>query len=893
VTVLFADMVGSTTLTVSNDAEVVRERLASLFARARSVLEEHGATVEKFIGDAVMAVFGIPGAHEDDAQRAVRAAHALLASFSTAADGPIQRVELRIGINTGEVATGTAGGDQFLATGEAVNLASRLQSAAAPGEILIGPLTRQLAAGTVRTGPARRVAAKGFGEVEAWPVEGLVSPVPSAAHPIAEDPRFVGREREIQLLTGLMLHAASTGRPYLVTVVGDAGIGKTRLVDEFVATVSGALIVRTRCPPYGEGLALWPIEQILGPDPSATAQSELVGSFRRHLEVLAQDGLVVLVVEDLHWAETAFTDAIEQIVDRARGAILVICTARDDLFVSHPGWGGGRAAAANVALGPLTDEAVERLIGSLASEQVPAPAIASVVAHGEGNPLFIREYLRALREDDRGALSGAVPPTLRALIAARLDRAPVDTRRILRTASVVGRTFGLEALAALGIGSDDANGLLADAERLELVTPIDPAGLTDRRFSFVHVLYRDVAYAGLPKTERSGDHDRLSHWVEQRSQGDIGVAAYHGEQAFAFAAELGSPQATPLGLRAFDLLRRAAEDRRVRTDSHAALSFYRRALQAATVVSVPEPERLALRARAVIARLRIDGSADAIAELDAILPEARKTAPPELLVQLLVWRYSISLLDDPDSARRLIDEAIDVATRSGDDARLMYARWASAELFAAAGDLARQHEALESVRAEMVSAGATYWLVPCLVDLAENALERGDDADADRLSRDALLESDRGVSAINRLRSLEVASRARLATADVAGAGRYADAATVLARDIGEPWASARAALASAGYRRASGDLDGAVRVLEAALKDAEQAARPTMRGVVTELRSVFATVLAARGDRAGAERLLAAARADAPRADARARKHVAAAVKALGETAPSGTVRA
>jgi MalT-like TPR region len=262
-------------------------------------------------------------------------------------------------------------------------------------------------------------------------------------------------------------------------------------------------------------------------------------------------------------------------------------------------------------------------------------------------------------------------------------------------------------------------------------------------------------------------------------------------------------------------------------------------------------------------------------------------------VQLLAWRYSISLLDDAATATQLIQEAIAVAERAGDLTRLTYARWASAELYAARGDLAGQRRVLEAARAQMISTGTNYWLVPCLVDLADNALERGDRSEADRLAKDALLVSEAGVSAINRFRSLEIASRVRLAAGDIGEAGRYADAATVLARDIGEPWASARAALASAAYRRTSGDLDGGARILDAALKDAEQEARPTMRGVVTELRAMLATLRAERGDRAGAAALLAAARTDAPRADARTRKQLAAATRALEDSAAQGTVRA
>jgi class 3 adenylate cyclase len=281
VTVLFADIVGSTTLTVSSDPEVVRERLGALFAMTREILVEHGATVEKFIGDAVMAVFGVPTAHEDDAERALRAAQAMLVAFALPDVGPLQRVELRVGVNTGEVVTGSADSDQFLVTGESVNLAARLQAAAAPGEILAGPLTRHLTTAVARFGSARRVTAKGLGEVEAWPLEGLVSSVPSGGHLPVPSAEFVGRERELQVLARLWEDGTALGRPYLVTAIGPAGIGKTRLIDEFARGLSGALVLRTRCPPYGEGLALWPIEQILGPTPEAK-QAMVVGAFQRH-----------------------------------------------------------------------------------------------------------------------------------------------------------------------------------------------------------------------------------------------------------------------------------------------------------------------------------------------------------------------------------------------------------------------------------------------------------------------------------------------------------------------------------------------------------------------------------------------------------------------------------
>jgi len=891
VTVLFADIVGSTTLTVSNDPEVVRERLGALFARTRQILVEHGATVEKFIGDAVMAVFGIPNAHEDDAERALRAAHAMLTAFAVPNVGPMQRVELRVGVNTGEVATGSAETDQLLVTGESVNLAARLQAAAAPGEILAGALTRRLTAGVARFGPVRRVPAKGIGEVEAWPVEGLVSPVPSGGHLIVPSAAFVGREFELRALAAHLEKGGATGRPYLVSVIGPAGIGKTRLIDEFANGLSGALILRTRCPPYGEGLALWPIEQILGPISEAT-QPNLVGAFQRHLEALAQDGQVVLIVEDIHWAEPPMLDAIEQIVDRARGPIFVLCAARPDLLASRPGWGGGRDNAARLALAPLDDAAVGVLVASLDPAPTAASALPFVRAHGEGNPLFVQEYVRALREDDRIAFGNAVPPTLRGLIAARLDRVPPQTRAVLRAASVAGRTFTPEVLAAI-IDEPALAERLADAERLEIIVALDPDGITRQRLSFVHMLFRDVAYAGVPKGDRVRQHDRLSRWLETSEAGDLALAAYHAEQAALLANELGSDAALALARRGSASLRAAAEQRRARTDSHGALALYRRALALADAANEDPATRLATRARAALAWLRIEGSAAAIAELDAVLEGSRGLVPADLLVRLLVWRSTISALDDPVGAEGFVAEAIGVAERAGDQPRLAYAQWAAAELRAAAGDLEGQRAKLTAVLRQMLESGSDYWLVPSLCDLAENALNRGDRAEAEAFSRDALLASERAVGAIDRFRALEIASRVRLQAHDVPAAGRYAEAATVLARELGEPYASARAALAGAAYRRASGDLPAAQRLLEAALADGEPVARPTMRGLLVELRAALASIRAESGDASGATTLLARARAEAPPADIRARRHLEAAEDAILAASPSRAVRA
>jgi hypothetical protein len=687
------------------------------------------------------------------------------------------------------------------------------------------------------------------------------------------------------------MKAAATGRPYLVSAIGPAGIGKSRLIDEFAGGLSGALILRTRCPPYGEGLALWPIEQILGPIPDVN-QPNLVGAFQRHLEALAQDGQVLLIVEDIHWAEPPMLDAIEQIVDRARGPIFVLCLARPDLLASRPGWARERERSAIVLVPPLDDGAVGTLVASLDPAPTGASVLPFVRAHSEGNPLFVQEYLRALREDGATGVASTVPPTLRGLIAARLDRVPAETRAVLSAASVVGRTFTPEVLAAI-IDEPRLADRLADAERLEIVSALDPSGTAHQRLSFAHMLFRDVAYAGVPKGERIRQHDRLSQWLERSETGDLALAAHHAEQAALLAGELGSDTAVALAKRAFASLRAAAEQRRARTDSHGALALYRRALAVANAAGEDPADVLATRARAALAWLRIEGSADAIAELDAVLERARGLVPAELLVQLLVWRSTISALDDADQAEALVAEATAVAARADDRLRLAYAHWAAAELRAAAGDLEGQRAKLTAALREMRETGTDFWLVPSLCDLAENALDRGDRVEAATFSRDALLASEHVVAAIDRFRALDTASRVRLDAGDVTAAGHYAEAATVLARELIEPYASARAALASASYRRASGDWSTAQRLIEAALADSDITARPTMRGVVVELRAALAAIRAESGDPAGAATLLARARAEAPSADVRARRYLEAAADAMRRERPPGAVRA
>jgi len=579
VTVLFCDLVGSTSLGESNDPEVVRARLARTFEDLRAILERHGGTVEKFVGDAVMAVFGIPVSHEDDALRAVRAASEMGAAVAE------HGLEARIGVNTGEVVVG--GDGETLVTGDAVNVAARLEQAAPAGEILIGSETRVLVRDAVRVELVEPLALKGKSEpVEAFRLlEVMGDAAPLARHP---DTPLVGRERERQRLWRDYEDAVADSTCRLFTLLGPAGIGKSRLVADFLERVGdSADVLRGRCLSYGEGITYWPLVEILvaiGVDPDSiigTSPAETQLAFRRLLEARAGERPQVVVIDDLQWAEPVFVDLVEHVADLSRDApIFLLCVARTELLDQRPGWGGGKVNATSLLLEPLGVEECAELMGRLGAE-LDDELRARITVASAGNPLYVEEMLAMVREHG-GDGEIVVPPTIQALLQARIDSLDGDVRVVMERGSVEGEVFHRGAVAQLspGLVRADVESHLTTLVRKELIRSTAPTFPEDEGYRFRHLLIRDAAYESLPKATRAELHEQFADWLSTHDlvEGDE-IVGYHLEQAHRYRAELGpgDPALPAMAARASEHLAIAGRGALDRGDFNAGRSLFRRA----------------------------------------------------------------------------------------------------------------------------------------------------------------------------------------------------------------------------------------------------------------------------------------------------------------------------
>ena len=574
VTIVFADLAGSTGLGERLDPEALRDVQTRYFEAMRAPLERHGGTVEKYIGDAVMAVFGVPVLHEDDALRAVRAAVEMrdgMAALNSRLRADLGiGLTVRIGVNSGEVAAGDIAAGHGMVAGDAVNTAARLQSAAPPGEILIGPHTRSLVGQAVRlrTHPSAQLPGKKR-PLRVWQVVGLAETGGRFQRP--RDVPLVGRRAELRMLRARLKRCRERRRCVLVTVTGPAGIGKSRLLREFLeAAEREATVVVGRCLPYGDGITYWPLTEVanelaggdgvpgitsvLDDEPDAGTIAAQIGvvagwqdatstapgpqwAVRRLFEALAQSRPLVVMFDDIHWAERAMLDLIEQVAARATAAILIVCSSRGELFERRPGWERAGGARSVIRLAPLTDAESARLLGRLAARRRARVSRSELMSAAEGNPLFL-EQLVAMRAD---APASRTPPTIHALLAARIDVLPVAERRALDAASIEGRGFHRGAVRALSDGGEEVDAALVGLVQRELIQPGRSEFADEAGYRFSHILVRDAAYELLSKRRRAELHVAYVRWLLTRyDRGPAAdeIAGYHLEQAHRYHSQL-------------------------------------------------------------------------------------------------------------------------------------------------------------------------------------------------------------------------------------------------------------------------------------------------------------------------------------------------------------------
>ena len=675
-TVLFSDIAGSTELGQQLDPELLREILGRYFDQVRTLIERHGGNVEKFIGDAVMGVFGIPRIHEDDALRAVRAAGEIVDALSVLNDELATahgvRIQTRTGVNTGEVIVGDPSGE-ILVTGIAVNVAARLEQAAQPGDVLIGPETYRLVRDAVLAEPVEPLTLKGVSEpVVAYRV--LKVDPGAAGFARRLDAPMVGRERELALLRDAFDRAISDEACQLFTVLGIGGVGKSRLLAAFLDQLpEGVTALRGRCLPYGEGITFWPVveavgqaaeltgvedpaealakitallpddehaariarqlAQILGLAGGEAAPEETLWAIRRLLEGVARRQPVAFVIDDLQWAEPTMLDLIEYLADWvADTPLLIACMARPELLEVRPAWGGGKLNATSISLEPLSMSECGSLVANLLAIDTVDPLVREqIAAVAEGHPLFAEEMLAMLVDDGRVVREGSawvavgdlhdlsVPPTTSALLAARIDRLARGERATLERASVMGQLFYREALDELV--DDDVSVDLASLVRKQFVRPerSDVPGMD--AMAFRHLMIRDAAYEGMPKSLRADLHERFADWLEVRASEQQELIGYHLEQSHRYLGEVGADaeRIERLAHRAGTNLRTAGRRAFERNDIPATIGL----LSRATAMMAPEdPERVPALSDLAIALME----SGELERSDAILERAVSSA---------------------------------------------------------------------------------------------------------------------------------------------------------------------------------------------------------------------------------------------------------------------------
>ncbi len=741
VTVLFCDLVGFTARSDRADPEDVKATLRPYHTAIKRVLENFGGTLDAFVGDGVVGVFGAPTAHEDDPERAIRAAFRIqneIGMLNEGGDGEAP-LAVRIGIDTGDAVVALGPGPQVgeRVTGDVVSLASRLEALAPVGGVAVGETTRRATRDRFAFDPIEAA------EPPAWEPRDVSRLVRERT-----DTPFVGRAEESSLLRAAFRRCAGEPSVQLVTVVGEPGVGKTRLIAEFAEYLDAQPeLIRWRqgrCLPYGDGVGLWPLSEmlkaeagILESDPPEDAKTKLARSietavddpserdwllarlgplvglgemaiasdraesftaWRRFLEALATQHALVLVFEDLQWADPALLEFVEHLVDWSTDLpMLILCASRLELYDRWPGWGGGKRNSATISLPPLSEAETATLLSGLLDQAVlPAETQRALLDRAGGNPLYAEEFVRMLA--DRGILERAgrtlrlapdteipVPESIQSIIVARLDTLSPESKSLLQDAAVLGRGFWAGSVAAVsGMDLAEVRGRLHEVSRLELIRPLRSSSVKDdEEYAFWHILIRDVAYAQMPRAERGAKHRAAAEWIAKVAGDRIAdqseVLAYHYGQALELAIASGGPDVEELRARTVEQLV-VAGDRAVRVDASSAERNLRHAFE---LLPEGDPQRPRLLVRFADAETTLGRFADAKSHFDEAIEELRAFGDMVGLGEAMAFKMrALNKLGDHRDIDRLMQGAIEILEREppGPELARAYSRAAGLQL---------------------------------------------------------------------------------------------------------------------------------------------------------------------------------------------------------------------
>src|SRR5947208_5901018 len=832
-TVLFVDLVDSTALVTRADPEVVRRRVQTFFDRVSHCVTTHGGIVEKFAGDAVMAAFGIPVAHEDDAERAVRAGLAILDAVDEL------QLEARVGVESGEVVA--EDGEATFATGEAVTLAARLQQAAEPGQLLLGPAAHRLTLGRVEVEDLGPVELKGL-EQPLWVWRALGTSGSGGARPRTLEAPLVGRDAELDVLSNTYDRALRDRRAHLFTIYGEPGVGKSRLASEFVDALEGATVLPGRSLPYGEGVTYWPLAEmvkcaagIADDDPldvaieklrafcedeavadllglasgvleavqAEASQQEIAWAAREWAERLGQEQPLVLLFEDIHWAEEPLLELIEHLSAWVREApLLILCLARPELLDIRPGWGGGRVRATAIELEPLgraeSEELVEALLGG--GGDLSTEVRQGLLDKTEGNPLFVEETMRMLAEEGMESVD-RIPDTVQALIAARIDRLPPEAKAILQRAAVIGRIFWPTALARLSPDLESLDELLEDLQLRDFVVPEQRSSIRgEEAYKFKHVLIREVAYGSVSKSARADYHAAFAEWLKERAGDELlEIRAYHLDHAAKLTAELNGSVPADLQREAAEALTEAGLRAYAREANRVARHLFVRSVEL-------EPT---LRRRYLAAR-----AADRLSDLPTVSREMEEVLAAAIAEDdrwtkgraLVTLAEAVVLRDaDAKAAEAMIDEALEAFEPDDLTGRFRALR-ARATIAWTLGDLAKEEEVMQEAHDLARESGRKDFESEAADELASVYLARLELDRAAPLIERAILLAEESGSAEARGRALRFAGQLHMQRGEFEQADAELEAAREHLAEAGAAWSLGRTLNFAAWVARYRGD---------------------------------------------------------------------------------------